>query len=847
MTTDLLADVAVRLKRNSELRSPPVLTYLVPPALRSMLQAGMLVWVPLRQERVQAIVLSLHHATPENRPAFTLRSILDVDDPEVIIPEHGLELAKWIAEQYHASLGDALTLLLPPGAGRTANTTWAVTAAGEAVSLGSLPSAERELLYYLRQHGPVGEDVLDTALQASSLAVKRAASTLAKRGLASRGVRLSPGKARPQFEPTAQPLVNADFDWSGLARAPRQAEVLRELVRRYEQRLQVTGEETQAAEVVPPEEGFVAAAGLPLALLRALERQHLIVLGQREVMRNPLDGQPVARDHPPELTEAQSQVVSSIIAAIEERKQRVFLLHGVTGSGKTEVYLRSIARTLRRGKQAVVLVPEIALTAQVVQRFVARFGPVVAVLHSALSAGQRYDTWRRLRRGEVRIVVGSRSAIFAPLPQLGLIIVDEEHEQSYKQDVDVRYHARDVAIKLGELAHCPVVLGSATPAVESYQATRTGQYELLELLERVAARANGKGTQVVPLPPVTLVDMRVELHHHNLSLFSRALQGALQATLDKQQQAILFLNRRGLASFILCRDCGYVVGCAHCSSPLVVHLSGEHKTALPPGTLLRCHTCGYREAPPNQCPSCWSQRIRHFGAGTQRVVEEVEALFPQARVLRWDRDMTTRKGAHEQLLGALLRHEADIVVGTQMIAKGLDLPLVTLVGVVSADIGLHMPDFRAGERAFQLLAQVAGRAGRRGLGGSVIIQSYTPEHYALQAAAFHDYLVFFREEIAFRAEVHYPPFAQLARLVYSSTSPRSAEAAAWNLTREIEAIIAERKLPATVIGPAPALMEKVRDRYRWHLLVRAPDVHPILSALAPQPGWIIDVDPQNLM
>ncbi len=525
----------------------------------------------------------------------------------------------------------------------------------------------------------------------------------------------------------------------------------------------------------------------------------------------------------------------------------MFLVHGVTGSGKTELYLRAIARALRQGKQAAVLVPEIALTAQLVRRFAARFGPIVAVLHSELALGERYDTWRRLRRGTARIVVGSRSALFAALPELGLIILDEEHDGSYKHEDGLRYHARDAALKLGELTGSPVVLGSATPALESYQAARDGRYQLLELPDRVTERADGRGSQVVALPPVTLVDMRVELHNGNSSMFSRALQAALQATLARQEQAILFLNRRGLASFILCRDCGYVVGCQHCSSPLVVHLRGEHKGPLPPGTLLRCHTCGYREGPPSQCSSCWSQRIRHFGAGTQRVVEEVAALVPAARVIRWDRDVTGHKGAHEALLGQVMRHEVDIVVGTQMIAKGLDLPLVTLVGVVSADVGLHMPDFRASERSFQLLAQVAGRAGRRDRGGQVIVQSYTPEHYALQSASQHNYRAFFAEEIAFRRAVSYPPFAQLVRLVYSHDSARGAETAAFALLEQIERLAAAHGWEVAVIGPAPAFMEKVRDRYRWHLLLRGHDLQPVLAALGPLPGWAVDVDPQSLL
>jgi primosomal protein N' (replication factor Y) len=446
--------------------------------------------------------------------------------------------------------------------------------------------------------------------------------------------------------------------------------------------------------------------------------------------------------------------------------------------------------------------------------------------------------------------------VFAALPRLGLIVVDEEHDGSYKHAEGVRYHARDVALQLAEATGSAVILGSATPSLESYQAVVDGRFMLCEITERVTSRGL-HGSQSVPLPPVRVVDMRVELRSGNRSIFSRALQRALAQTLHAEQQAILFLNRRGVASIVLCRDCGHVVSCVRCSSPLVLHnvdlapqpdgrIEAEARTAW--DTILRCHTCGYRELPPEQCPQCWSSRIRHFGVGTQRVVEEMNLLFPEARVLRWDRDVTSRKGSHDRLLDAFTAHEADVLVGTQMIAKGLDLPLVTLVGIVSADTGLHLPDFRAGERSFQLLAQVAGRAGRRDLGGQVVLQSYTPEHYALQAAANHDYHAFFREEIAFRRDTGYPPFGQLVRFICSSTVPARAQAAAMELARRINEEIARQGVKdAGVIGPASAFLERVRKKHRWHVLLRAPKVQPILDELGPLRGWIVDVDPISML
>jgi primosomal protein N' (replication factor Y) len=397
---------------------------------------------------------------------------------------------------------------------------------------------------------------------------------------------------------------------------------------------------------------------------------------------------------------------------------------------------------------------------------------------------------------------------------------------------------------LAELTNSAVILGSATPAVESFLHARDGRYTLLRLPDRVGRTASG-GTQTLPLPPVRLLDMRVELQNGNRSIFSRALQHALHTTLEQGQQAILFLNRRGAASFVMCRDCGHTLGCPRCSSPLTVH---QYHVGTSIDELLRCHTCNHRELVPTLCPACWSKRIRQFGVGTQRVVSDVEALFPGARVLRWDRDTTGRKGAHDRLLQTFLNHEADVVVGTQMIAKGLDLPLVTLVGVVSADVGLNVPDFRAGERTFQLMAQVAGRAGRREGGGQVLIQTYNPDHYALRTAAEHDYLAFWQEEIAFRREAHYPPYSQLVRFVASGPNDDTVRRHADELAQRIQTALDQLHLEdAALIGPAPAFMQRIRGRYRWHVVVRAPEVQRLLDALGPLPGWTVDVDPVNVL
>ncbi len=636
-----------------------------------------------------------------------------------------------------------------------------------------------------------------------------------------------------------------------------------------------------------------AATGATRETLRALERKQLIEIAAREVRRDPLAGDAVPPDTPPPLTRAQERVWLPIAAVLDARTEirgprtdldkdrrspqssvlRTFLLHGVTGSGKTEIYLRAIGRALRHGQQALVLVPEIALTAQLVRRFAARFPGRLAVLHSGLGLGERYDEWRRLRHGQAQLAIGSRSAVFAPLPNLGLIIVDEEHEASYKHDGAPRYHARDVARRLAEISGAVLILGSATPSVESYAQARAGDLELLELPERVGMASDATNmprSVALPLPPVRIVDMRREIQQGNRSIFSRPLQLALAAALEHGEQAILFLNRRGAAAFVMCRDCGHVVTCPNCSSPLVVHyeqglgvggwgLGSESPAPNPPPptpNLLVCHSCNHRELVPAHCPECWSPRVKSFGVGTQRVVEEVAALFPEARALRWDRDSVGRKGDHTRMLDRFLAHEADVLVGTQMIAKGLDLPLVSVVGVVTADTGLHLPDFRAGERTFQLLTQVAGRAGRRSAGAQVVIQTYTPDHYALLAAQEHDYQAFFSQEIAFRRQIGYPPFSRLVRFVYASASDERSRRAAEELATEIRSQAAALDLSTGVeprlgewgiIGPAPAFFHRQRNRYRWHLLLRAQNPDPLLDALRIPPGWALDIDPAHVL
>lgn len=507
-----------------------------------------------------------------------------------------------------------------------------------------------------------------------------------------------------------------------------------------------------------------------------------------------------------------------------------FLLHGVTGSGKTHIYLDAVDCALQHDRQAIVLISEIALTTELVRRFEQRFPGQIALMHSRLTPAEHRRAWERIRRGEADVVIGSRSALFAPVRRPGLVVLDEEHEWTYKQEMSPRYHAREVALWWGQLAKAPVVLGSATPDVESYYRAERNRYVLLRLPDRYLAN---------PLPPVQVVDMRDELKAGNTSIFSRPLAAALEETLGRGEQALLFLNRRGTATCVTCRDCGHVVACRRCDVPLVYHRTDE---------TLVCHRCNRRQPSPGRCPGCGGARIRYLGLGTQRVESELLARFPNLRVARWDRDATTQRGAHERIWQAFEAGEIDVMIGTQMIAKALDFPRVTLVGVVLADVGLFLPDFRAGERAFQLLTQMAGRTGRGPLGGRAIVQTYSPDHYAIQAAAGHDYASFYQREIAFRRAHGYPPLGRLVRLVYTG----SGQDRCLRETAKVRNVLDEETsrqgiADIQILGPAPCFNRRLRGRERWQILLRGDRFARLLDRVQLPPGWSIDVDPVSLL
>lgn len=616
-------------------------------------------------------------------------------------------------------------------------------------------------------------------------------------------------------------------------RAPRQAGLIRALVERGVSSSDSDTDIEGADSIVRGNQDAV----------RALIRKGILVSRRVEVMRSPFMGSPAPGGRVPlRLTQDQERAVLTILAAMEARSPRPILLHGVTASGKTEVYMRAIESALSHGRSAIVLVPEIALTPQLAGAFRERFGELVALLHSRLSAGERYDEWRRAERGEARIVVGARSAVFAPVHDLGLIVVDEEHENSYKQEESPRYHAREVARERARLAGCVCVLGSATPSVESFYRAKTGEYDYVAMTTRVEMR---------PLPRVEIVDMRDELAHGNRSVFSRALVRAIRERLVRREQVILFLNRRGHSTFVLCRECGHAMRCPECDVALTYHAEEGR---------MRCHYCDHEEAVPDTCPKCGSSYIKYFGAGTERVEREVNRIFPQARVVRMDLDTTRTKMAHEKIIQMFRRGEYDILVGTQMVAKGHDFPRVTLVGVVSADTCLNLPDYKAGERTFQLLTQAAGRAGRGSRPGQVIVQTYTPEHYAVLRAKDHDYIGFYEEEIRGRRDLSYPPFVHLGLAVVSGDDPREVERQATSLGASLR--VAARELGGSppgvwVLGPSPCAVSRVKGLYRWQVLLKGAPVEALTAVLRRGlevcPGRHrgimvqVDVDPENVL
>lgn len=554
--------------------------------------------------------------------------------------------------------------------------------------------------------------------------------------------------------------------------------------------------------------------GFSTALLNEAAKNGWLTFIEKEAYRDPFANQTFEKTTALSLNAEQQVAVETILQSVQEQQSQTYLLEGITGSGKTEVYLQVIAEVLNQGKTAIMLVPEISLTPQMVQRFKSRFGEHVAVMHSGLSQGEKYDEWRKIERGEAEVVVGARSAIFAPIENIGVIIIDEEHEASYKQEETPRYHARDLAIWRSEYHHCPVVLGSATPSLESRARAQKNVYQRLRLTQRA--------NQAATLPTIDVVDMRKEVENGNVSSFSMSLQEKLQERLEKNEQSVLLLNRRGYSSFVMCRDCGYVLPCPNCDISLTLHM--DSKT-------MKCHYCGHEERIPYRCPNCGQDKIRYYGTGTQKVEEELQTLLPDSRILRMDVDTTRRKGAHEKILRTFGEGQADILLGTQMIAKGLDFPNVTLVGVLNADTALNLPDFRSSERTFQLLTQVSGRAGRAEKPGEVIIQSFNPEHYAIQLAKAQDYEDFYTKEMYIRHRGDYPPYYFTVQITASHPEENEAAKQMFQIATKLKQGLSPQ---AILLGPTPNAIMRVNNRYFYQVIIKykqEPMLQPLLKEI----------------
>jgi primosomal protein N' (replication factor Y) len=797
-----------------KLRSVDLLTYELPADDPSGVAVGMRAVVPLGRRRVTGLVVGLSGERPEG---ISTKPILSVLDSEPVVPEDLLQLARWMSEYYLVPLADVISLAV--GKGLT-------TASSRRVRLVDAAAArtgvERRVVAALTEAAR-HLDIKQLKKRVGAASIERSLTALQARGAIEIADTLAPPPVKAKFETVVRIKESPDEHLAAAIfnRAPRRRELFEYLDSLPSKRAHLS----QLAALFPR----------PTTQLEFLRNAGVVELLHDESYRGNVTGDEA--DVTVELTVDQNNAVEAVSACLGSYQP--FLLHGITSSGKTEVYARLIKAALDEGRSALVLVPEIPLTHQIVARLVARFGPTVAVLHSELTAGERWDQWRRLARGEARIAVGARSAVLAPLSNLGLICVDEEHDAAYKQDDSVRYNGRDVAVVRAKQRDCPLVLGSATPSMESWHKAQTGQYRLLTLPSRISER---------PLPSVEVVDLRGRdivatggLSEHLVRLMRKNLESA--------GQTLLFLNRRGFARSLLCYRCGAAIECRSCSVSLTLHL-GEKR--------LRCHHCDALEPLPTRCPACGSDALVSQGLGTQRVEETVRSLLPGARVARLDRDITSRAGRSKQVLDAWRKGELDILIGTQMVAKGHDVPGVTLVGIIEADLSLNMPDFRGGERTFQLVSQVAGRAGRGARKGRVVLQTYQVDHYAVAAAVRHDYEGFAATELSARNELGYPPFSRMVILRFESANVAAAERLAANAA-QIASRYAQRYGPLTVRGPAPAVVERVRGRHRRLLQLRSTQSAPVrgaanavAKALAEQARrsatrMIVDVDPLEVI
>jgi primosomal protein N' (replication factor Y) len=835
-----------------------VFDYHLPEHLEKIIEIGHLVEVPFGAQHVQGVVV--HEigspAVPETKAVLSLLT------PETVIIPFQIALAEKLAEQSLVPLASWINLMLPTGVSKQADTLYTLIKPWQTTPRTIKQNSTRDrLLKILSERGPLRGSQIDRALP--YLDWRPIARSLVKQNcLTVQSVLLEP-TIQPKKLRYAELVIPAQEVQNVAGRLGKTGSNVQ---KRRQAMLDYLTKENKATLI----SWLYATSGGTASDIKKLQEFGIIRLVEQETWRDPLQDQKLTPSTPPIHTADQqicwSQIQTMLRECEEGRCVPPVLLHGVTGSGKTEIYLQAVAAILKESKQAIILVPEIALTPQATRRFRARFFNQVGLIHSQLSPGERYDTWRRVRSGELNLVIGPRSALFTPFRNLGLIVIDECHDESYYQKDPPFYNAIEVATTLCKMKPCLCILGSATPDVSSRFLAAQGQWSYLTLPKRISAHqqavqnlnnhfqipsnhlSSENEIATIDLPAISVVDMRQELKAGNRSIFSQHLHTSLAQVLENHQQAILFINRRGSATYIFCRDCGRSLKCPKCLVPLVLHLHPILKGSSPPGKKkLVCHHCGYQRFMPSECPNCQSTHIRQYGVGTERVEEEIKHLFPDARTLRWDYETTRHKGAHDLILQQVTDHKTDILIGTQMLAKGLDLPFVTLVGVILADVGLNLPDYRASERTYQVLSQVTGRAGRSPLGGIAILQTYQPDHYVIQAAATNKYERFYEKEIAFRKKLADPPFTEMVRLELRQTDAVKAKKIALEMGIHIrEWLVEEGRQDILVSDPLPCFFSRLAGWYRWQIVIRGANLIPFFRKHN-LGEWRVEVNPPSLL
>jgi len=792
--------------------SDKLFTYLVPADLEQEISVGKRVFVPFGNKKRTGFIVEITKSCDMKN----IKTILEILDDEPLFGSGDLKFYQWIANYFMYPLGKTLAELIPSGSEKKDFSR--ITPLPLKTDI-HLPPMQEKLLQFLQQY-PQGI-ALSSISKASGL---KNVSSLAKK-LHSAGLIQIEKKQSKELSPLHEKIVTLEESNVSGATLTDKQKILVEFIRN-----------TGAISL----NGLIEKSNISGDIIKRLRDKSILSFKDREKARNvSLQSAMGQNRNEIVLNDQQKDVLNEICSNLDKNVFTPMLLHGVTGSGKTETYLKAIENVLGNGGSAIYLVPEIALTPQLISRIAGRFDESkIAVLHSGIAESVRYDQWRQIKRGLINLVIGTRSALFAPVSNLKLIIVDEEHDMSYKQDDRLCYNARDMAILKAKMSAAVVITGSATPAVHTYFNARTQKYRHLEMPQRVDDK---------PMPVVEIVDMKLQQEQSGkVPILSDILVEGIKATLDKKEQILLFLNKRGFDTFLVCADCGYHLGCPNCSVSLKHHAAEG---------LVKCHYCDYTIKSMPICPSCKNSRILSYGTGTQKLEKEVQKLFPEARIQRMDSDTTTRKGSQEKILHALEKREIDILIGTQMITKGHDFPFITLVGVISADTSLNMPDFRAAEKTFQLITQVAGRGGRGDTPGKVIIQTFNPQHYALKHAQNHDYKAFYEEEIAFRKALQYPPFGRIINLRLSSIKKDTLMEEAHGLGKFAKKLAATQDHAVEIIGPAESPLAKIRGRFRWQMLIKGKDInalHQIAREIInrnknSQIRITADVDPENFM